>query len=148
EPIRAIPNPASPADRKDQEAIKINGGPLHTITASHNDGAIDYIKYGGGGTVFEVPIYVPKTGTVRCQVKVYDLAGNLVNSGETNDAATGTLRTNEGYTKMHIYWSGYNSKDMKAAPGSYRMVVFISYKNTTDSLAKNKKMQGSVGIAK
>ncbi|MCL2242020.1 MAG: fibro-slime domain-containing protein, partial [Chitinispirillia bacterium] len=26
EPIRAIPNPASPADRKDQEAIKINGG--------------------------------------------------------------------------------------------------------------------------
>jgi fibro-slime domain-containing protein len=140
-PPVAIPNPASP-DRTRSEA------PAGTITAGHDPGAIPHIRGGGGGTVFQVPIYVPRTGTVRCQIKVYDLAGNLVISGQ-NDNATQRLQVGpEEYAKMDLYWNGFNSKGMKVSPGTYRIVVFISYVNTNDPLAKNSKFQGTVGMSK
>jgi len=147
--MKAIPNPASPdPNRVRDDGQKVGAG---TIYATHDEGAIRDIRDGkAGGTVFEVPIYVPTQGKVKCQLKVYDLAGNLVNAGESNDAAVGISGDGGGFNKMHLYWNGYNSKKMKVAPGTYRMVVYISYENVSknDENAKNKKFQGIVGIAK
>jgi len=150
ENLKAIPNPASPESRPRQ----VSGGYTvrpGVIVAVHDREALELIRNPSGpligGTVFEVPVYVPTTGTVKCQLKVYDLAGNLVVAGESNNAASG-MET--GYSKMHLYWNGYNSKKMKVAPGTYRMVVYISYSNLgkNDENAKNKKYQGLVGMSK
>jgi fibro-slime domain-containing protein len=162
-----VPNPASPDKQKvgnsDQAKTpdgKVAGGgnAYKYIGAYHNPGAVPHIKAGGGGAVFQVPIYIPRdpdnpssVGKIKCQVKVYDLAGNLVSSGAEEDmlsvnrdpAADGAT-----YSQMHLFWSGYNSKGMKAAPGTYRIVVQISYPNSKDPKAKNVKHTGSVGIAK
>jgi len=156
--MKAIPNPASP----DGNRVRSDGGKVGpgTVYATHDESAIRDIKDGkNGGTVFEVTnIYVPETPGVnmRCQLKVYDLAGNLVISGES-DKAKEELKDYAGQsTNMHLYWNGYNSKAMKVAPGTYRMVVYISYtgtagKNLTEADrkgAKTKKLQGLVGMAK
>ena len=155
--MKAIPNPASPSD-KHVDAGKIN--------ATHDDKAVAGIKNGDwGGTVFEVTLYVPgakdangnpidpsKQPKVKCQLKVYDLAGNLVISGKNDDAMGGS--SGGEFTKLHLYWNGYNSKKMKVAPGTYRMVVLISYTNTGNlskdekEFAKDKKYTGLVGISK
>ncbi|MCL2219854.1 MAG: fibro-slime domain-containing protein, partial [Chitinispirillia bacterium] len=143
----AIPNPASP----DPNRV---GSPAGTINAFHDQEAIPYIRGGGGGTVFRVPIYVPTNGSVRCQIKVYDLAGNLVISGESNKARD-AFKDNPGdYVNMDLYWNGYNSKAMKVAPGTYRMVVYVSYNLVNNATqqdrerAKNRKFQGTVGMSK
>jgi fibro-slime domain-containing protein len=154
--MKAIPNPASPDDKRvNSDGKKVEAG---IIYASHDRNAITDIKDNGyGGTVFDVPIYVPDTdgGKVKCQLKVYDLAGNLVISGESGDAwDKGKYESGGEFTKMYLYWNGYNSKKMKVAPGTYRMVVFISYSgidpnNAQDKAnAKNKKFQGTVGMSK
>jgi hypothetical protein len=82
---------------------------------------------------------------------VYDLVGNLVSAGENNKVIgtwNGPALQVQEYTSMDLFWSGYNSKGMKSAPGTYRIIVYISYVNTTDPNAKNKKYQGTVGIGK
>jgi fibro-slime domain-containing protein len=157
--MKAIPNPASPSD------IHV---PKGAVNATHDPDAVQGIRDGRyGGAVFEVPIYVPSITTtnengetvlipvnkrpkVRCQLKVYDLAGNLVISGQDNDAMGGN-NGNE-FSKMHLYWNGYNAQKMKVAPGTYRMVVYITYEgNLSDEdkkFAKDKKYQGLVGISK
>jgi hypothetical protein len=154
---KAIPNPASPDGNKVTPGTieAIHAGPGHP---KFPNGAVEYIKEGGGGTVFEVPIYVPKEpgSKVKCQLKVYDLAGNLVISGESDKVKDGFVKGDQGageFVKLHLYWNGYNSKAMKVAPGTYRMVVYISYSGIkSDPLdkanAKNKKSQGLVGMSK
>jgi len=160
--MKAIPNPASPDPlRVREDGKKVEAG---KIFADHDGSAVRDIRDGyAGGTVFEVSLFVPRTTDsdgnpisrndpprVMCQLKVYDLAGNLVISGQSNDAMGGTASS--GDTKLHLYWNGYNAKKMKVAPGTYRMVVYISYKGTIHpddkQFAKDKKYTGLVGISK
>jgi fibro-slime domain-containing protein len=151
--MKPVPNPASPDPNRKNGTTGESVSP-GKIFASHDKTAKQEVSGDRdhppiyGGVVFEVPVYVPNSGTVKCQLKVYDLAGNLVISGESSNAADGISET--GYTKMYLYWNGYNSKKMKVAPGTYRMVVYISYNNLgkNDENAKNKKYQGIVGMSK
>jgi hypothetical protein len=152
EQARAVPNPASPdPNRKSSNGVELKPG---FIEARHDANAIAEIRGNtAGGTVLQVPVYVPNTGTMMCQIKVYDLAGNLVASGQSDgDAAVGLTRG--GDAKLDLYWNGYNSKQMKVAPGTYRMVVYVSYKNinrndpTDAQRAKPTKHQGVVGMGK
>jgi flagellar hook assembly protein FlgD len=81
------------------------------------------------------------------------LAGNLVSSGEESNilSVSGSrveVKDAGARTQMDILWSGYNSKGMKAAPGTYRIIVQIIYPGSTDDIAKAKKFQGTSGIAK
>lgn len=153
--VVAIPNPASPdptRERADGKVVKPG-----TIFADHDPTAVRDIRdRGNGGTVIQVPIYVPESpgAKVRCQVKVYDLAGNLVISGDSKngDAAHNLRGSNGQHTKMDLYWNGYNSKGMMVSPGTYRMVVFISYTGlqtqTEKENATPQKYQSLVGISK
>jgi len=174
-----VPNPASP-DRTPVGNMVEMKTPHTQVGAYDNPEAINWIKNGGGGVVFRVPVYIPddvKTSNsvgsggaigdgrgsdipgkvnIRCQVKVYDLAGNLVSSGETKNLLNvnrSTLATDPGddvgtSDNMDLFWSGFNSKGMKSAPGTYKMIVQISYTGTKDPNAKNQKYTGTVGIAK
>jgi fibro-slime domain-containing protein len=165
-----VPNPASPhktvvgnSDEAKNPATgqRVNSNEAHKyIGAYNNPNAIEHIRAGGGGAVFQVPVYIARDPNnpnalpdkIKCQVKVYDLAGNLVSSGSEGDVLN-VPRSNwaiDGatYSKMDMFWSGYNSKGMKAAPGTYRIVVQISYPGSKDPKALSKKYTGTVGIGK
>jgi len=167
--LTPVPNPASPDkskvgnsnEAKNPTTNKPAGTDAHKfIGAFHNPQAIEHIRNGGGGAVFRVSgIYVPQNsagngpGAIKCQVKVYDLAGNLVSSGKEENIFSASRQEAVSdragnYADMDLFWSGFNSKGMKAAPGTYRIVVMISYPGSSDPLAKNKKLTGTVGIAK
>ncbi|MDR0307946.1 MAG: fibro-slime domain-containing protein [Chitinispirillales bacterium] len=155
--IKAIPNPSSPDANAPRGTVV--GGQLRPgdMDAFHNDRAAQHVREGGGGSILRVPVYIPKGADkpgnrVRCQVKVYDLVGNLVNTAKTDNLAansgfTGSNFDNGNYTEMDLFWNGYNSKGMKVAPGTYRMIVFIDYENASDR-NRNKKFQGTLGISK
>jgi fibro-slime domain-containing protein len=149
--MKAIPNPASP-DGKEREITGSGGKKVSSknpVVGVHDRDAVRLIKDGViGGTVFEISsIWVPNKGKMKCQIKVYDLAGNLVVSAEEADAAVGLEKGTS--VPMHLYWNGYNAKEMKVAPGTYRMVVYITYSGTdNDERAKAKKLQGVVGMSK
>jgi len=85
------------------------------------------------------------------------LAGNLVIFGESGkkDAAAGldpNLKGLPDATDIYLYWNGYNSKAMKVAPGTYRVLVTVSYDGnltTKDKqFAKTQKFTGLVGMSK
>ena len=165
-----VPNPASPdktpvgnsAQAKNPATgQRVSSGEAHKyIGAYNNPNAIEHIRAGGGGAVFQVPVYIARDPNnpnalpdkIKCQVKVYDLAGNLVSSGSEGDVlgVPGSNWAIDGatYSKMDMFWSGYNSKGMKAAPGTYRIVVQISYPGSKDPKALSKKYTGTVGIGK
>jgi len=89
---------------------------------------------------------------IKCRLKVYDLAGNLVNSAQTDDALKTMKNKPENENSvMHLYWNGYNAKAMKVAPGTYRIVVEIKYEGVPPSVKyvmKDSKYTGLVGINK
>ncbi|MCU0608893.1 MAG: hypothetical protein MUF22_03885, partial [Chitinispirillaceae bacterium] len=61
---------------------------------------------------------------VRVAIKIYDLAGNLVQSSKNDDFAPGETNS---ITKATVYWNGTNGRGMAAAPGVYRVVAFVNY---------------------
>jgi fibro-slime domain-containing protein len=148
---RAIPNPASPDDRR---------VPAGVIEAIHDRNAIRDIENGSGGTVFQVPIYVPDdpAAVMMAQIKVYDLAGNLVNSGQSNQVRQSLLEDNYAtpgnFAALDLYWNGYNERGMIVAPGTYRMVVHITYRLSANASqqdrqhAKSRRFTGVLGISK
>jgi len=176
--MRPVPNPASPDDSRLGTFGTASGGTttkpitagkiyaLNDLTAleqvrGSKDPVTGKYKPGEkGGAVFAVPIYVPEQGYVKCQLKVYDLAGNLVisaESGKNENAAAGVKPEMKGLptaTDIHLYWNGYNSKAMKVAPGTYRIVVKISYpedgnlSSKDKQYAKEKKFTGLLGMSK
>jgi len=145
---RAIPNPSSP------DPNRVQPGRLNPF---HDPDAAEYVKKGGGGSIVRVPVRVPgpneKPG-VRCQIKVYDLVGNLVHAAKTNDLINDS-KINTGdvggqFMDVDLYWNGYNSKKMKVAPGTYRLIVQFDYEDSkikSDLKGKN-KFTAPVGISK
>lgn len=116
----------------------------------HNPNAITHIKdRGGNGLVIQFSTYIPHrdSGVVKAQMKIYDLAGNLVHSESSNNLIRDSrLNAESGsHTQINVYWNGYNSKGMKVAPGIYRMVIFLDF---TSSVYKDRKHQVTLGVAK
>jgi len=151
---RAIPNPSSP----DPNRPGIGPGVLRPV---HDPGAADHVRQGGGGSIVRVPLRIPGTtqGKVGCQVKVYDLVGNLVHSARTDDLVRDSgpdvqrVQGNpeaERIMNVDLYWNGYNSRGMKVAPGTYRLIVQFNYSDPDlrNQFRGRNKFTAPVGISK
>jgi len=150
---KTIPNPSSPTPNN-PVAKPGDLNPWHDPTAA------DWVRDNKGGSIVRVPVYVPGAteGKVRCQIKVYDLVGNLVHAAKTDDLAgkSGShLQANqEKYVDIDLYWNGYNSKGMKVAPGTYRLIVQFDYeygkldRTTANELRGKNKFTAPVGVSK
>jgi len=145
---RPIPNPSSP------DPNFVRPGVLEPF---HNSDAIRHVRDGGGGSVVRIPVYIPRAdqGRVGCQIKVYDLVGNLVHSARTGDIIrSGDAANFDGqrgeYMDIDLYWNGYNSKKMKVAPGTYRLIVQFDYSDPDlrNEFKDKSKFTVSVGVSK
>ncbi|MCL2688688.1 MAG: fibro-slime domain-containing protein [Chitinispirillia bacterium] len=153
---KAIPNPSTP---------DVSRVPAGVLRPTHDPTAVNDIRNGiAGGSVVRVPIYIPdgtkgeKQG-VRCQIKVYDLVGNLVHAARTSDllgeSAKAPLSPDFGtqggqFMDIDLYWNGYNSKKMKVSPGTYRLIVQFDYVDPElqRRFRGRNKFTASVGVSK
>jgi hypothetical protein len=142
--ITVVPNPSKPTFVHAGEGY----GPGEFYFRNEPQ-AREWVKREGAGTVITFQIPPPSAGdTIKGVVNVYDVIGNLVNHGET-DNVLASLKYNKNDTKSEysydIYWNGSNSRGQKVAPGTYRTVVYLTYKSAAKT--ENKRLWGLVGIA-
>jgi hypothetical protein len=124
--VNPVPNPSSPTFN--------HQGPGEFYIAN-NDNAYGWVQNERRGVALQFPVQVPDRNSnvkVECAVKIYDVAGNLVRSGDEKDFLSPASFPNgqplrEDVVTATIYWNGSNGKGMKVAPGVYRTVVFIHY---------------------
>ncbi len=144
ENAKPIPNPS----RGDPNLV-----PPKTLNVYHDPRAYPHVTNGGGGTVTRFVIYVPPQDSLRSckievQVKIYDLAGNLVISGKSKDFVMDSkFEAQAGnYVEADLYWNGFNAKGMNAAPGTYRQIIYVHY---TASIYQHldKRLQSTIGKA-
>jgi hypothetical protein len=140
------PNPMRPTVKR-----KPNG----VLDVVNEPNAPQWVKQDQSGVSlslkFKAPTYDDahsKGVKVRCAIKIYDLAGNLVQSAKNEDFApneTGSIM------KAFLYWNGTNGKGMAAAPGVYRAVVFIQYWDNGSGASRaytDMKFNAKVGVGR
>lgn len=145
EPVRpqaiVAPNPFRPN-------ANIGSGKL---ILRHDNDAFEKSK--NGGLVIAVTLPLPHDGSkVYISMKVYDVAGNLVNYSDKTDITDDLekqnydIRQNKAsqFTLWYL-WSGTSKKGMKAAPGVYKLVISVDY---TSNLYHDARIIKLVGIRK
>jgi fibro-slime domain-containing protein len=127
-----------------------HSGPDGTINFKNEPEAIKWVK--NGGTIFRVMIS-PGQGKVTGYLRVYDVVGNLVNSGQSDTNMITQIQNqnsaDSSVVPYDVYWNGTNSHGMKAAPGAYLGVYYttITKKNGANVTTSTKTRQvQKVGI--
>jgi len=129
-PILPIPNPAVPYVGYPDE------GPGR-FNMRDNTQALTWAdpRTGRGGAAFSFDFQNPVSGVaMECYLKIYDMVGNIVQAGFNSDY----LRTiqnlddqasSQGLITSYLYWNGTNAKGMVVAPGVYRVVLYLHFKD-------------------
>jgi fibro-slime domain-containing protein len=134
-----IPNPTSPSF--------IHTGP-GVLVLAQDDQARTYAREGQGAAINVVLPHALQGETVKGYIKIYDIAGNNVNSsfssdflkvGSSNTADSGSVHS------IDIYWNGSNAKGMKVAPGIYKTILYFTYSKQS---TKNLRYVLNVGMKK
>ncbi|KMQ52628.1 hypothetical protein CHISP_0397 [Chitinispirillum alkaliphilum] len=133
-----VPNPARPGFDFEGPGV---------ITLKHNNEARRWFETGQGvGTIFNFEYQVPSEGTMQTSLKIYDIAGNLVQTAEVEDfIRASNIDRSLDFTEADIYWNGSNSQGMKVAPGIYRVVIYLDY---SSKKYNSVRIIGNLGIRK
>ncbi len=103
-----------------------------------------------GGAIFRFLIS-PGQGTISGTLNVYDVVGNLVTSTTSNKnlalECTARSTADSSVCNYDIYWNGTTSKKMKAAPGVYVGVLYLSSTNPKGETDK-RRQYARVGVAR
>jgi len=126
--------------------------PAGRIYAKHTPNARKWVKEDNAGVVINFNLFIPDdiSTKVKCIVKVYDMVGNMVGTNtEKNLLASipaDALKESSGTLfPIDLYWNGFTQKKMKAAPGVYKVVVYIEYSGK-DYKKYNSQLLGKVGL--
>ena len=127
--------------------------PPGTLNPVHEPNARRWVRDDDAGVVISFELVIPTADNiVRVHIKVYDIAGNLVQSVVNNDVVAQlrevlTLEQIERTTvTVDMYWNGSTAQGMPAAPGLYRAVVYIDYADNT--FYGDRREVTLIGIAK
>jgi hypothetical protein len=126
------------------------------INLVHNKYARQNILNSGEGIILTFKLVLPDSTNIRIigKLKIYDVAGNLVQSAETYGGnETGSIIPADLQAEwpgaawdIDIEWSGKNARGMKVSPGIYRAVLFLEYKHgATTSMSR--KFRATIPIA-
>jgi hypothetical protein len=100
-----------------------------------------------GGAAIKIQLTLPDDATTPAKVvlMVFDAVGNLVHKRATDNAIPQDWRDNwlGGTSRdLNFYWNGITDRDTRAAPGIYRMIVYLHFVGGERKFSKN------VGIAR
>ena len=144
--VISIPNPAKATP---------DHGPIGSIKVAHDPQAREWVLKEGTGVIFTFNLTIPdsisKNLKIKCIVKVYDMVGNQVVTGETknllNSIPRDVLEGQKSVFNVDLFWNGYNSKKMKVAPGVYQVIIYLDYYNVP-GVKDPKPLQTKVGFKK
>ncbi len=132
------PNPFQPNPNIGQDKIVLK----------HDADAFEKSKY--GGVVIVVTLPLPNDGSkVYISMKVYDLAGNVVNYSGKTDVIEDLKKQGYDITQLQasqftlkFLWSGTSKKGMKLAPGVYKTIISVDYNSNIYHDARIIKLMG------
>jgi hypothetical protein len=149
-----IPNPTVPY-------VGYPGEGPGTFNMSDNTQALTWADptTGRGGAAFSFDFPSPVSGVaMECCLKIYDMVGNIVQEGFNPDYLS-TIQnlddqaSNQGLVTSYLYWNGTNARGMVVAPGVYRVVLYLHFKDKVpgSGLARqygDEKKVAKVGISR
>jgi fibro-slime domain-containing protein len=108
---------------------------------------VPWVSTGGGIFTTEIVLSSDESINVTGMMMIFDNVGNLTYTRKNDrDMIPAAWRNDEwvsGETRhFAFYWNGITDKGAKAAPGVYRVVVFLKYGNQTT------KYTGELGITR
>jgi hypothetical protein len=129
-PPLPYPNPAKPTTKYE---------PAGVFNPTDNTAAPDWADpISGGGTAIRFDFPNPEQGVkIRLQVMIYDMVGNGVQSGLNDEFLDGINGREDqaattGLLTAYLYWNGTNAAGMVVAPGVYRVVIYLDYRDVVD----------------
>lgn len=146
--LSPFPNPATATARR---------VPAGVIFARHEPNARTWVKTDRSGVVLNFDLMVPSAEEdlkVKCIVKIYDAVGNQVitrtNNNLLESISKSDLQKSRGSLyDIDLYWNGFTGRKMKAAPGIYKVMVYLEYygsKSANDYNKNFKPLIDNVGI--
>jgi fibro-slime domain-containing protein len=142
--ITVVPNPSQPTFVHAGEGY----GPGNLYFRNESK-ARDWVKREAAGTVVTFQIPPPSPGeTIEGHITIFDVVGNLVNQAETGNVLASlkfNIKDLKSAYPYDIYWNGSNSRGQKVAPGSYRTVVYLTYRSP--SKTQKVRLWGTAGIS-
>jgi hypothetical protein len=156
------PNGVNPLNRKVRVQVRgaigqivVGPNPSHPVNAHGTDYLIAYPLeqisswvQGQGGTIFTAEIVLPEQRISRIagSMMIFDAIGNLVYSRKSADnlmAQEWESNWVAGETrKLAFYWNGITDRELKAAPGMYRLMLVLSF----DGIQR--KYTGTLGVGR
>jgi len=143
-----FPNPSKPG------FDKVPPGEIRII---HEPAAREWVRTDGYGTVIQIGLTIPPSeggvsSVIRTYLKIYDIAGNLVQQGTQHDLLgqisqvvdEEELHSSDVF-KVDIYWNGSSANGMAVAPGVYRVIVMADYE---DPRYNDIRISTAVGISR
>ena len=85
------------------------------------------------------------------QLKIYDIAGNLVQSADQPNIISTidqSFREAGKLFTVYIYWNGSNRQGMPVSPGFYRTVIYVDYEFNGDPAFEDSRSIVNVGITR
>jgi hypothetical protein len=152
------PNPATPYIGYPDNAP----GQFHATENPEATQWVNVLNGGHGGALFQFTFQQPGKSSgvvVQCQIKIYDLVGNLVQADFNpdfydSDAASDQVLGGQGLVTAHVYWNCTNAKGMVVAPGVYRVVAYLHYTDKAGSQSHeahsfpDEKKVASLGVSR
>ncbi|MDD5675456.1 MAG: hypothetical protein PHC61_14900, partial [Chitinivibrionales bacterium] len=141
-PLQAAPVPFKTTFNNPNGTNLILGGPTYN---TYYQQYRQWVRNQGSGTVltFKIAASMDPNDSVKAQLYIYDVVGNLVNaSTRPYDLLPKEFQDAPGSARdFDIYWNGVNAKGMKVAPGVYRVLLYLQTKS-----GKKQRLVGTVGI--
>lgn len=144
EKIIVAPNPTRPTSEH------VSAGKFKAI---HYPDAKRWVGRENAGVLMRFTLILPDEGddvNVRCMVKIYDMIGNPVISAKNSDLLStlpsDALNGSNSVYDVDLYWNGFTETGMPAAPGIYRIVVYVEY-DKKKYQKKNARLTGILGIS-
>jgi hypothetical protein len=131
------PNPTSPSFlHTGPGSLALNSDQRHVDWARQRQGAL-------------IRVFLTPDSMMSATIKIYDMVGNLVAWSHQQDFLTYLKNTNSlenqeeaSVYQLDHYWNGSNQQGMKVAPGLYRVVYYVDYRNSALSDIKLIKILG------
>ena len=141
--LNVAPNPMTPDLSKGS----------HIIQLRHEAFARQWAA-GGSGALINARITIPpdSSNKVWGYLKIYDIAGNIVNYSLKQDLralaiAAGLDVENITTLDLDFFWNGANHRGMKVAPGIYKIILTVDY-SKNDRNFQDFRLSANVGVRK
>jgi hypothetical protein len=155
---KVLPNISFPFNPVGPILTHEGAGVFHV--ANNTNAEIWVKKDHGKGAVIKISFLPPPpNATLEVIVRVYDVIGNVVISAENPDFMNGDANVSgskyspsdqNGQSSLTatMYWNGFNGRGMGVAAGTYRVVVYLEYKNVSAAEGKypDQRLIGKLGI--